>query len=601
MKTSCFNVLGQRVLLVIALISVVSCSKKTTYDDLSDPSTREVYKIWSDAEYNAYSDLIRYNGAFYCAFREGSAVLGSGGTVRIIKSTDGVNWESVQSLNLEPDVAPPPTELEFNGADQYMTIPHHTDFDFTADGVFSLTTWVYRGNTGLSDLVSTWNGGNGYFLGASATTFLLDLASTGAANSTTRIHNRTASANPPGTWFLNPNAWYHLGFVFDGPNKKVWLYQNGQNLALNTGQTNDIQQKLGLYPANTYGNDITIFAKTRDKVNPNAATSRYWKGALRTMRFWNKVLSPAEMEADLNAMVTAETPNLIAAYDFSQVTKQGTQHIVPDIKGNHPGILHNFLIPEAEILLPDVMTPKLTITPDNRLMLLVDGEMYNRGSLVSRRPYVSYSNTNGENFSALERSDIYYPDTEPSEDNFWIWNMTWDNNKTAAYGFDHTNGMTLMRTTDGGESFHAYHTLSMEVASGKATIRFGQQNNIYALIAKETGDRKAVLAISAPPYQDFSYYTVDEQLEVPSFVFLNDNTICIAAKAYTSNTTQLLVIDLEGNILRRMPLPSAGENSYPGAVVHDGYLWVSYHTSNSGNPDIYMAKVPVDYLLRSLN
>lgn len=599
MKTLCFNTFVQRVFLMVAVMSVVSCSKKPTYVDLSDPSTREVYKIWSDAGNNAYSDLVRYNGAFYCAFRESTGTLGAGGVVRVIKSADGINWQSVQSLDITPDVAPPPTELEFNGTNQFMTIPHHTDFDFERDGTFSFTTWVYRGSTGLSDLVSTWNGGNGYFLGASATTFLLDMASQGTG-ALPRIHNRTASANPPGTWFLNANAWYHLGFVFDGPNNKVWLYQNGQNIALHTNQTNDIRQHNNKDVANTYGNDISIFAKTRDKALPDVAPNppRYWKGALRTVRFWNKALSPEEMEADVNATVTSATPNLIAGYDFSQVTKQGGQDIVPDITGKHPGILHNFDIPEAEILLPDVMAPKLVITPDNRLMLLVDGEMFNRGSLASRRPYVSYSSTNGDNFSALERSDIYYPGTEPSEDNFWIWNMTWDNNKAAAYGFDHLNGMTLMRTTDGGESFHAHHTLSMEGASGKAAVRFGQQNNMYALVAKETGDRKAVLAVSAPPYQNFSYYVVDEQLDAPSFVFLNDKTMCIAAKAYTSNTTQLLVIDLEGNILRRMPLPSAGENSYPGIVAHEGYVWVSYHTSNSGQPDIYIAKVPVDYLLR---
>lgn len=573
-------------------IMVISCSKNPTYVDLSDPSTREVYHIWNDAEYNAYSDLIRYNNAFYCAFRESTGALGSGGKVRIIKSTDGVNWESVQVLELAGDAAPPPTDLSFNGTNQYMRINHHVDFDFSENDVFSISTWVYKENSTNADFVATRNGGNGYNLFYNSG----DLYGLDIANPYKRIHSKTASAG--GEWFFTQNEWHHLGFVYDGPNRKIWLYQNGTPVQLHTNQTNDLASGEAVQ-SNTYGNDIFVGAgalKQGDATPP--ILNRAFKGKYRTMRFWNKAMTASDMKADMEATVTEATPNLIAGYDFTQVTKQGTQDIVPDIKGNHPGILYNFAITEAEVLLADVMAPKLTITPDNRLMLLVDGEMYSRGTLVSRRPYVSYSSTNGDNFSDFKRCDIYNSDGDPSENDFWIWNISWDNNSAAAYGFDHSNSLTLMQSVDGGESFHAYHALSLEGTPSKATIKFDQHNNMYVLLAKEAGDRKGVLAVSAPPYQNFTYYDVDEQLDTPNFIFLDENTICIAAQVYTKSTTQVLVADLEGKILKRVPLPSTGENGYPGLVAHDGFVWVSYHTSNSGKPDIYMAKLPVDYLLK---
>lgn len=583
--------------IVLVLLIMAACERDLVYEDLSDKSTREIYKIWDEAPHSSASDLIRFNDAFYCAFREGASASGAGGLVRIIKSTNGVDWETVQVVGIDAPVAPPPTELEFNGTNQYMTIPHHTDFDFENNGTFSLTTWVYRGSTALADLVSTWNGGNGYFLGATGTTLLLDLASQGTTPpALPRIHSRSQANG--GTWFLTASNWYHLGFVFDGANQKIYLYQNGENIVLQSTQTNDIQKHAGNDVANTYGNDITVFAKTPNRTNPDAAVSRIWRGALRTMRFWNKALSPAEMAADVNAAVTAETPNLIAGYDFTHVEKRGSDNIVPDIKGNHDGILKNFIIADVESPGVDLKAPKLSVTPDNRLMLLVEGEIYSGGSVAVRRPYVSYSDANGANFSTMIRSDVHYPTGDGlSESNFWIWNLAWNNSRTVAYGFDHLNPLTLFRTTD-GSTFRAERTILLEEGNpNEVTVKFDNQNNMYALIRRTVGSQRGLLAVSPPPYENFTYHQVEEQLGAgTNFVFLDDNTLGIATRI-SNNRTQVLVTDLEGNILKRMPFPSQGENGYPSLVVHDGFLWTSYHTSQAGKPEIYMAKVPLPYLL----
>ncbi len=62
----------------------------------------DVTKIWDKAEHNAFTDLIRFNNAFYCTFREASGhVVNEGqknGRVRVIKSTDGKKWTSVALL-----------------------------------------------------------------------------------------------------------------------------------------------------------------------------------------------------------------------------------------------------------------------------------------------------------------------------------------------------------------------------------------------------------------------------------------------------------------------------------------------------------------------
>ncbi len=49
-------------------------------------------KIWSAAPHNAFTDLIRYGERWYCAFREGTKHVSPDGTIRVITSSDGVNW-----------------------------------------------------------------------------------------------------------------------------------------------------------------------------------------------------------------------------------------------------------------------------------------------------------------------------------------------------------------------------------------------------------------------------------------------------------------------------------------------------------------------------
>lgn len=63
---------------------------------LSAKLTR-VDKIWSEAPHSAFTDLIRWNDRWYCAFREGQNHVGKG-QLRIITSDNGEKWTSAATL-----------------------------------------------------------------------------------------------------------------------------------------------------------------------------------------------------------------------------------------------------------------------------------------------------------------------------------------------------------------------------------------------------------------------------------------------------------------------------------------------------------------------
>ncbi|MBI4908915.1 MAG: exo-alpha-sialidase [Acidobacteria bacterium] len=58
------------------------------------PKLMGVERIWNSAPHNAFTDLVRFRGRWFCAFREGSKHVSPDGALRIIASLDGKSWTS---------------------------------------------------------------------------------------------------------------------------------------------------------------------------------------------------------------------------------------------------------------------------------------------------------------------------------------------------------------------------------------------------------------------------------------------------------------------------------------------------------------------------
>src|SRR5437016_1559133 len=60
-----------------------------------EPELVSVTKIWDRGPHNAFTDLIRWRGKWYCTFREADGHVGGDGKLRVLESTDGKTWEPV--------------------------------------------------------------------------------------------------------------------------------------------------------------------------------------------------------------------------------------------------------------------------------------------------------------------------------------------------------------------------------------------------------------------------------------------------------------------------------------------------------------------------
>ncbi|HRE80764.1 MAG TPA: hypothetical protein PLN52_06935 [Opitutaceae bacterium] len=54
----------------------------------------DVRRIWDTGTHNAFTDLIRWRGAWWCTFREANDHVSPDGTIRVLTSKDGTKWDS---------------------------------------------------------------------------------------------------------------------------------------------------------------------------------------------------------------------------------------------------------------------------------------------------------------------------------------------------------------------------------------------------------------------------------------------------------------------------------------------------------------------------
>lgn len=254
----------------------------------------------------------------------------------------------------------------------------------------------------------------------------------------------------------------------------------------------------------------------------------------------------------------------------------------------------------------DLRDPKLSITPDKRLMITLAGAVFENGVPKVLVPMSSFSDKDGMNFSVPVKATLD-PSIKPGHD--WIWRVTWHNG--IGYGIDYQlkeNAkdrttlskdawlVYLMKTTD-GKHFENVSKLDVEDLPNESTIRFDKNGKMYVLIGREAKDRMGVLAESSSPYKTWEYNPLTFRLGGPNFIFLNSKKLLIGTRIYDEGpSTGLYITDLKGNIIKTIKLPSRGDTSYPGMVVFKNRLWVSYYSTHEGKTSIYLAKIPLKML-----
>jgi hypothetical protein len=252
----------------------------------------------------------------------------------------------------------------------------------------------------------------------------------------------------------------------------------------------------------------------------------------------------------------------------------------------------------------DLRDPKLSITPDGRLMIVAGGSVYEGKKLLGRQPRVAFSK-DGAAWSPTQRI---------LAEGDWLWRVTWHDGKCYGVSYDASQRSTreaqeaatsgkaepgpadwklklVVSTT--GEKFELLTHLDVPGHPNETTLRFTRDGEMIALVRREGGNRKGWAGTSKPPYKDWRWKELPAQVGGPNFIVLPDGGTIAAVRLYDGRVrTALCSLDAAaGKFEELLTLPSAGDTSYAGLVWHEDRLWVSYYSSHEKKSAIYLAKV----------
>jgi hypothetical protein len=244
----------------------------------------------------------------------------------------------------------------------------------------------------------------------------------------------------------------------------------------------------------------------------------------------------------------------------------------------------------------DLRDPKISVTPDNRLMVLMGAADYQGSKVEGRKGLVSFS-SDGLSFTEPVAVRI---DPSISNEKDWLWRVNW--HRDTGYGVVYQNDQDaskayLVKTSD-GVVYQLVADLGIEGKPNEATIKVKDDGQMIMIIRRESDNKHGLMGTSTPPYQDWEWQDTGVQLGGPDFVVLPNHQLLLGSRVYREegHSTGLFINQPNGQFKLLAEFPSGGDTSYPGMVLMDDTLYLSYYSGHQEKTAIYFASVTLKQL-----
>ena len=235
----------------------------------------------------------------------------------------------------------------------------------------------------------------------------------------------------------------------------------------------------------------------------------------------------------------------------------------------------------------DLRDPKITHTPDGRLMLTAAAAHRSQDNQrnVDHDSVVFFS-TDGKSWSNPAKI---------GDPNFWLWRATWHKNQVLMVGYPVLPSMpraTRLFSSSDGQNFKTLvPELVREGFPNESTILFQKDGTALCLTRRDEKGFNGLLGSSKPPYSNWTWTDTGARVGGPNFIELPNGRLIAVVRLYDGKTrTSIVEINPAGGSKELQTLPSNGDSSYAGIVLHKGELWISYYSSHEGKTSIYLAR-----------
>jgi hypothetical protein len=240
----------------------------------------------------------------------------------------------------------------------------------------------------------------------------------------------------------------------------------------------------------------------------------------------------------------------------------------------------------------DLRDPKLCVLPDGRLLVGVGMRRQDADNPLkwhtTSRVYITSDGKDWESHSI-------------GDPQVWMWRYVTHGKYVYSFGYrQRPKGM-------GGETFLNFYRsengkdwekITQTDAGGgyvnEAAFVFQPDDRCVVLLRREGGNSR--LGLARPPYKEWTWTDLDDRYNGPSLIRLPDGRLLAGGRTKprgeSSAKTALAWLSVDPPSLQPLlTLPSQHETGYPGLCEHDGKLWASYYSSESGKCAIYFAQV----------
>lgn len=222
------------------------------------------------------------------------------------------------------------------------------------------------------------------------------------------------------------------------------------------------------------------------------------------------------------------------------------------------------------------------ISNNNDLILLV----------VSRTKSEHFSYSSSTNQGTHWSLDNIEKDT-------WRWSVTEFGGRLYSAAYSSKDKAGRIYSTVEGETWQSVKgNFFPDVDSypNETALFFAADSTLYALVRQDKKSKSALVGISNPPYQNWSWKHLGARIGSPSGVLINDSLILACIRLYFPVRTSFVWIDpIKSTLKEDITLPSGGDTGYASIVSFKDKYYVSYYSSKNAEKksSIYLTEFTI--------
>ena len=239
----------------------------------------------------------------------------------------------------------------------------------------------------------------------------------------------------------------------------------------------------------------------------------------------------------------------------------------------------------------DLRDPKLTVTPDNRLMLVYGCANLEEGVLILRKTSIRLFEgpltTDRLSFTKSQEVSIQGDKILSS---YWLWRVVWHEGVAYGIAYSANKNPLLVKSID-GINYKLITTLNIQ--GNEADIEFLEDGRMMIVSRAVSGN--GYIGTAPFPYTEWSWGDSRYLIHCPDIITLDDR-LFVAGRGRDGT----MLYHIRNSVLEPIyTFPGGGDNAYPGVIRVGDELWMSYY-AGVGRISIYFAKIPIGKIFSRL-